>query len=99
MIDKNYLEDNVKDDKGNINLLNSYKNENESYFMKTNPKVNEEYVNELMKELTLGDDYTVSYGSNDSAGTGTVTITGKGEYTGKKEVTFGIAAGAFNKEK
>lgn len=36
------------------------------------------------------DDYEVSYGENISAGEGTVTLTGKGNYTGSMEVTFTI---------
>ena len=42
--------------------------------------------------LTEGTDYTVSYSNNINAGTNTakVTITGKGNYTGTKEVTFTI---------
>lgn len=40
--------------------------------------------------LTNGTDYTVSYSNNISVGTATVTITGKGNYTGTKTVTFTI---------
>jgi len=42
---------------------------------------------------TLSDtDYTVSYSDNINAGTATVTVTGKGNYTGTKSVTFKINA-------
>ena len=41
--------------------------------------------------LEEGTDYTVAYSNNINAGTATVTITGKGEYTGKIEKTFTIA--------
>jgi|GEM_PF-324767 len=44
------------------------------------------------KTLTSGTDYTVSYSSNTDAGTATVTITGKGNYTGAVTKTFNIAA-------
>ncbi len=42
--------------------------------------------------LTEGTDYTVSYSNNINAGTATVTITGKGNYTGTKTVNFTINA-------
>ena len=38
--------------------------------------------------LKAGIDYTVSYSSNVNAGTATVTITGKGNYTGSMKKTF-----------
>ena len=41
--------------------------------------------------LTKGTDYTVSYSNNVNAGTATVTITGKGNYTGTKTTTFKIS--------
>lgn len=40
--------------------------------------------------LKLGTDYTVKYTNNTNAGTATVTITGKGYYTGKLVETFEI---------
>ena len=40
--------------------------------------------------LTAGTDYTVGYSNNVNAGTATVTITGKGNYTGTKTATFEI---------
>lgn len=40
--------------------------------------------------LKSGTDYTVAYTANTNAGTATVTITGKGDYTGTKKVTFKI---------
>ncbi len=43
------------------------------------------------KTLVRGIDYTLSYSDNTNAGTATVTITGKGGYTGTKSVTFTIA--------
>ena len=42
------------------------------------------------KTLIETDDYTVSYSDNVNAGTAKVTITGAGNYTGKKEKTFTI---------
>ncbi len=42
--------------------------------------------------LTSGTDYTVSYSNNINAGTATVTITGKGNYTGTKSANFTINA-------
>ena len=40
--------------------------------------------------LTKGTDYTVSYSNHTNVGTATVTITGKGNYTGTKDKTFSI---------
>ena len=40
--------------------------------------------------LVEGTDYAISYANNVNAGTATVTITGKGTYTGKKTATFSI---------
>lgn len=42
------------------------------------------------KELENGVDYLLSYKSNVNAGTATVTVTGKGAYTGTKKFTFKI---------
>ncbi len=42
--------------------------------------------------LTNGTDYTVAYSNNINVGTATITITGKGNYTGTKTVTFNIVA-------
>ena len=43
------------------------------------------------KKLKLGKDYTLSYRANVSVGVARVVIIGKGNYTGKKTVTFRIA--------
>ena len=40
--------------------------------------------------LTAGVNYTVTYGANYNAGTGTITITGKGTWKGTKTYTFKI---------
>lgn len=40
--------------------------------------------------LKSGTDYTVSYANNKNAGTATVTVTGKGNYTGSKSAAFKI---------
>ncbi|MEE0706318.1 MAG: fibronectin type III domain-containing protein, partial [Adlercreutzia sp.] len=42
------------------------------------------------KTLKAGTDYAVSYKSNKAVGTATVTVTGKGAYTGSKSATFKI---------
>ncbi|MEY8460045.1 fibronectin type III domain-containing protein [Eggerthellaceae bacterium 24-137] len=42
------------------------------------------------KTLRNGTDYTVSYKNNKNVGTATVTVTGKGAYTGTKTATFKI---------
>jgi hypothetical protein len=41
-------------------------------------------------KLTLGTDYTVAYKDNKNCGTATVTITGKGNYSGTKTLNFTI---------
>lgn len=43
-----------------------------------------------VNELKAGTDYTVKYSNNKAVGTAKVTITGKGNYTGKETVTFNI---------
>lgn len=43
-------------------------------------------------ELTPGVHYTLSYANNVNVGNGQIIITGKGEYTGTKKVTFSIKA-------
>lgn len=40
------------------------------------------------------DDYDITYGPNTDEGTGTVTVTGKGQYTGSVTLTFTIAKAA-----
>lgn len=45
------------------------------------------------KILTAGTDYTLSYKNNTKLGTATVTVTGKGNYTGTKKLTFKIVPG------
>ena len=47
-------------------------------------------VKDGTKTLVKGTDYTLSYKNNTNIGTATVTITGKGSYTGSKDVTFKI---------
>ena len=42
--------------------------------------------------LTEGTDYTIAYSDNTNVGTATVTVTGKGNYTGTKTATFSIVA-------
>ena len=42
--------------------------------------------------LTLGTDYTVDYTNNTNVGTATVTVTGKGNYSGTHAVNFTIGA-------
>ena len=46
------------------------------------------------KTLVLNTDYTVSYSNNIEAGTAKVTVTGRGNYTGSKTVSFTITKAA-----
>ena len=48
------------------------------------------------KTLTAGTDYTLSYSNNTNIGTATVTITGKGNYTGTISKTFTISAASIS---
>ena len=41
-------------------------------------------------KLKKGTDYTVAYRNNTEVGTATVTLTGKGNFTGTKKLTFAI---------
>ncbi len=45
-------------------------------------------------KLVAGTDYTLSYANNTNAGTATITIKGKGAYTGTRKVTFKIVKAA-----
>ena len=47
--------------------------------------------------LKSGTDYTLSYKSNTNAGTATVTVTGKGNYTGSLSKTFKISPASVSK--
>ena len=51
------------------------------------PSVSLAYSNMTLMENT---DYTLSYSNHTNAGTATVTITGNGNYTGTKDITFNI---------
>ena len=48
------------------------------------------------RTLVSGTDYSVAYANNTKAGTATVTITGKGNYTGTKSATFKISPAAIS---
>ena len=49
------------------------------------------------KKLTANTDYTVAYSNNTNAGTATITITAKGNYTGTVTKTFTITAGTVTR--
>ncbi len=55
-------------------------------------------VNDGETTLTLGTDYEVAYSNNISAGTATVTISGKGNYKGETTATFTIAQKAVTND-
>lgn len=50
----------------------------------------------VASDLILDTDYTVTYANNVNAGTATITITGKGNYSGTLTYTFAIQAGGGN---
>ncbi|MBQ7582168.1 MAG: hypothetical protein IJU25_05060, partial [Lachnospiraceae bacterium] len=49
-------------------------------------------------ELTYGEDYDITYTKNDTAGTATAKLTGKGIYSGTKSFKFGINAYDIQKD-
>ena len=61
-------------------------------YIYTGKQITPEIVMEATFEnpLVLGKDYTIEYGTNLNHGIGTVTITGKGNYTGTKTLSFNI---------
>lgn len=54
-------------------------------------------VKDGTKTLVNGTDYTVKYSNNVNVGTATVTVTGKGNYTGSKSTNFKINAAPAGK--
>ncbi|MBR1739238.1 MAG: Ig-like domain-containing protein [Ruminococcus sp.] len=63
-----------------------------SYVYDGNAKTPSVTVKNGSTTLVNGTDYTVAYSNNTEIGTATVTITGKGKYTGKITKTFAITA-------
>ena len=61
-----------------------------SYIYDGKPKTPSVIVKLDGKTLVLNTDYTISYSNNIKVGTATVTITGKGNYTGSKTASFTI---------
>ena len=49
------------------------------------------HITDLSNTLVKDTDYTLSYKNNTNVGTATVTISGKGNYTGSRTTTFSIA--------
>ncbi|MCM1267906.1 MAG: InlB B-repeat-containing protein [Bacteroidales bacterium] len=64
--------------------------ENDSYVYNGNPRKPSVTVSHQGKALRESVDYTLSYKDNSSAGTATVTVSGKGAYSGSIEKTFTI---------
>ncbi|MCI8705835.1 MAG: leucine-rich repeat protein, partial [Lachnospiraceae bacterium] len=64
--------------------------EKTSYTYDGKPKTPSVTVSFGAKTLVPHTDYTVSYHNNTKVGTANVTVTGKGNYTGSKSVTFAI---------
>ena len=72
----------------NVNELTYNKISNYNYTGKTiTPNVIVKFGSKTLKNKT---DYTISYKNNKNAGTATITIKGKGNYTGTKTITFKI---------
>ena len=61
-------------------------------------KTPEVTIKEGQKNLQKDRDYRVAYSNNINAGTGTLTITGQGNYSGTKTINFTITAKDINSE-
>ena len=69
---------------------------NGEYFYTNSPITPEVSVTWNGTQLTKDTDYTVGYTNNTNAGKATVTVTGTGNYTGKKTGSFTIAPAQLN---
>ena len=69
---------------------------NGEYFYTNSPITPEVSVTWNGTQLTKDTDYTVGYTNNTNAGKATVTVTGKGNYTGTKTGSFTIAPAQLN---
>ena len=69
---------------------------NGEYFYTNSPITPEVSVTWNGTQLTKDADYTVGYTNNTNAGKATVTVTGTGNYTGKKTESFTIAPAQLN---
>ena len=69
---------------------------NGEYFYTNSPITPEVSVTWNGTQLTKDTDYTVGYTNNTNAGKATVTVTGTGNYTGKKTENFTIAPAQLN---
>lgn len=69
---------------------------NGEYFYTNSPIIPEVSVTWNGTQLTKDTDYTVNYTGNTNVGNATVTVTGTGNYTGKKTESFTIAPAQLN---
>ena len=69
---------------------------NGEYFYTNSPIIPEVSVTWNGTRLTKDTDYTVGYTNNTNAGKATITVTGTGNYTGKKTENFTIAPAQLN---
>ena len=69
---------------------------NGKYFYTNSPIIPEVSVTWNGTQLTKGTDYTLAYTNHTNAGKATVTVTGTGNYTGKKTGNFTIAPAQLN---
>ena len=75
------------------NVVASYKTECVATGSQIKPKVSVQDVvrhTDSKRTLTAGTDYAITYGDNNAVGTGTIVLTGKGNYTGTKILSFDI---------
>jgi len=62
----------------------------DSYVLGSEPIRPAFYITLAGNKLIAGTDYDVAYGANNTYGTGTITLTGKGDYIGTKVISFSI---------
>ncbi len=81
-------EDKNEDSTKNVSTLDISKPKSQSYTGKS--KTPDVTIKDGNYTLKKGTDYTLTYKNNKKIGKATVTIKGKGKYTGSKSVTFNI---------
>ncbi|MCM1211007.1 MAG: InlB B-repeat-containing protein [Blautia sp.] len=95
MVKKTYYYQYIEDDWRTASYFDDY-DENDNLIKGKLDKNNAYTVKQGNKWLKYGEDFTVSYLNNTGTGTATMILTGIGEYSGTKSVTFKITGKAFN---
>lgn len=90
-------EDDDEDDDNNEGFTAAFSNPKAVYIYTGKKIIPEISVTYNGKELTEGTDYSIKYANNINAGTGTVTVAGKGSLSGKVTLKFPIGKKSVNK--